>query len=264
MSSAKPVPVGKRSRLLPDRIRGRDAGCPAPPAQIRTGALTHTAPTFGSDRGPRGHAVSFRPPVSRFLGSVSVPCFGLADSRRSPAFAPATPQRTVTALFAAFIATMPVSDFFAPYIIGLRLHAFPMRSLRFPVGTTRRPPRSQRGVYVRAWGLRRREVRLRLAIAAHPILPSTMRRASAHSDHISFGAQYPAHTCRYRRFTDTLTGIAARLAVNRRLAHPSFQGLSPLPLRPLRQLAWGTPILYCRMVRNGRLINMGISGTISV
>ena len=36
------------------RTRGRDAGCPAPPAQIRTCALTHTAPTFGSDRGPRG------------------------------------------------------------------------------------------------------------------------------------------------------------------------------------------------------------------
>ena len=36
------------------RFRGRDAGCPAPPAQIRTCALTHTAPTFGSDRGPRG------------------------------------------------------------------------------------------------------------------------------------------------------------------------------------------------------------------
>ena len=27
--------------------RGRNAGCPAPPAQIRTCALTHTAPTFG-------------------------------------------------------------------------------------------------------------------------------------------------------------------------------------------------------------------------
>ena len=154
----------------------------------------------------------------RFLGSVSDPCFGLADSRRSPALAPATPQRPVTALFAAFIATMPVSDFFAPFIIGLRHHAFPMRSLRLPDGTTRRPPRSQRGVYVRAWGLRRRDVRLRLAIAAHPILPSTMRRASAHSEHISFGAQYPAHSRRYRRFTDTLTGIAARLAVNRGLA----------------------------------------------
>ena len=33
-------------------VRGRDAGCPAPPAQIRTCALTHTAPTSGSDRGP--------------------------------------------------------------------------------------------------------------------------------------------------------------------------------------------------------------------
>ena len=27
--------------------RGRDTGCPAPPARIRTCALTHTAPTFG-------------------------------------------------------------------------------------------------------------------------------------------------------------------------------------------------------------------------
>ena len=33
-------------------LRGRDAGYPAPPAQIRTCALTHTAPTSGSDRGP--------------------------------------------------------------------------------------------------------------------------------------------------------------------------------------------------------------------
>ena len=167
-----------------------------------------------------GTAVSVRPPVSRFLGSVSDPCFGLADSRRSPALAPATPQRLVTPLFAAFIATMPVSDFFAPFIIGLRHHAFPMRSYRLPDRTTRRPPRSRRGVYVRAWGLRRREVRLHLAIAAHPILPSTMRTASAHSEHISFGPQYPAHSRRYRRFTDTLTGIAARLAVNRGSAHP--------------------------------------------
>ena len=180
--------AGKRGLVTPS-FQGTCTPCLLPVRlahQIRTCALTHTAPTFGSDRGPRGHAVSVRPPVSRFLGSVSDPCFGLADSRRSPALAPATPQRLVTALFAAFIATMPVSDFFAPYIIGLRHHAFPMRSYRLPDRTTRRPPRSRRGVYVRAWGLRRREVRLRLAIAAHPILPSTMRRASAHSEHISW------------------------------------------------------------------------------
>ena len=40
-------------------FRGRDAGCPAPPAQIRTCALTHTAPTFGSDRGPLGPPYPF-------------------------------------------------------------------------------------------------------------------------------------------------------------------------------------------------------------
>ena len=31
------------------RSRGRDAGCPAPPAQIRTCPLRHTAPTSGID-----------------------------------------------------------------------------------------------------------------------------------------------------------------------------------------------------------------------
>ena len=59
------------------------------------------------------------------------------------------------------------------------------------------------------------------------------------------------HTRRYRRFTDTLTGIAARLAVNRGSAHPSFQGLSPLPLR---QLAWRTLIL---IVAPQRILHQG-------
>ena len=35
------------------RSRGRDAGCPAPPAQIRTCPLRHTAPTSGNDGRPR-------------------------------------------------------------------------------------------------------------------------------------------------------------------------------------------------------------------
>ena len=87
--------AGKRGLVTPS-FQGTCTPCLLPVRlahQIRTCALTHTAPTFGSDRAPRGHAVSVRPPVSRFLGSVSDPCFGLADSRRSPALAPATPQR---------------------------------------------------------------------------------------------------------------------------------------------------------------------------
>ena len=58
-SSAAPCTTNRPSSpwvSLRHRFRGRDAGCPAPPAQIRTCALTHTAPTFGSDRDPRGDA----------------------------------------------------------------------------------------------------------------------------------------------------------------------------------------------------------------
>ena len=32
--------------IVDEQIRGRDAGCPAPPAQIRTCALTHPAPAL--------------------------------------------------------------------------------------------------------------------------------------------------------------------------------------------------------------------------
>ena len=74
------------------RSRGRDAGCPAPPAQIRTSALTHTAPTFGSDRSPLDRRIA-RPPGTPFPGTVSGPCCGLANSRWSWALAPPAPQR---------------------------------------------------------------------------------------------------------------------------------------------------------------------------
>ena len=183
---------------------------------------------YGSYLRDRGPLVSVRPPVSRFPGSVSGPCFGLADSRRSPALAPATPQRLVTArclhrYYAGVRLLRAVHH-------RLRLAAFPTRSHRLPARTTRT---SQ----VPAWGIRAclgsqtPRSPLRLAIAAHPMLPSTMRRASALRT-IS-DAQYPAHTHRYRRFTGTLTGTAARLAVNRGSAHPSFQGtftLTPPPV----------------------------------
>ena len=40
-------PGGKQVPNWERGDRGRNAGYPAPPAQIRTCALTHTAPTFG-------------------------------------------------------------------------------------------------------------------------------------------------------------------------------------------------------------------------
>ena len=109
------------------RTRGRDAGCPAPPAQIRTCALTHTAPTSGSDRGPldrRIRSAAWYTELRHCVRSVLRPReFPLVTGLGSASSAAAR-----TALFAGFSATMPVSDFFGPFIIGLRPRAFPMRS----------------------------------------------------------------------------------------------------------------------------------------
>ncbi len=46
--------------------RGRDAGCPAPPAQIRTCPLGHPAPPLGSACGSADGKASFRPRVPEF------------------------------------------------------------------------------------------------------------------------------------------------------------------------------------------------------
>ena len=108
-------------------LRGRDAGYPAPPAQIRTCALTHTAPTSGSDRGPldrRIRSAAWYTELRHCVRSVLRPReFPLVTGLGSASSAAAR-----TALFPGFSATMPVSDFFGPFIIGLRPRAFPMRS----------------------------------------------------------------------------------------------------------------------------------------
>ena len=93
--------------------RGRDAGYPAPPAQIRAGALTHTAPAFGpttgvlSTRCAGSHAVVVgAPPVSRFPGAASGTCFGSSTSRWPRPFPPPTPPGSHSPLFAGFIGTI--------------------------------------------------------------------------------------------------------------------------------------------------------------
>ena len=50
LSLAMEIMVGPKEGAY---SRGRDAGCPAPPAQIRACPLRHTAPTSGSDGGSR-------------------------------------------------------------------------------------------------------------------------------------------------------------------------------------------------------------------
>ena len=101
----------RRTQCQPHR--GRDAGYPAPPAQIRAGALTHTAPAFGpttgvlSTRCAGSHAVVVgAPPVSRFPGAASGTCFGSSTSRWPRPFPPPTPPGSHSPLFAGFIGTI--------------------------------------------------------------------------------------------------------------------------------------------------------------
>ena len=156
--------AGRAARLLSGRIRsgfdpslprtgpaalcGRDAGCPAPPAQIRTCALTHTAPTFGSDRSPQDRRIRStawytvpRHCVRSVLWSRKFPLvMGLGSTSSATAR---------TALFASFSATMPMSD-------SIRAVHHRLTASRLPdavpavTGTTRRPPRSRHMTYVRA------------------------------------------------------------------------------------------------------------------
>ena len=130
------------------RSRGRDAGCTAPPAQIRTCALTHTAPTFGSDRSPLDRRIRStawytvpRHCVRSVLWSRKFPLvMGLGSTNSATAR---------TALFASFSATMPMSH-------SIRAVHHRLTASRLPdavpavTGTTRRPPRSRHMTYVRA------------------------------------------------------------------------------------------------------------------
>ena len=73
------VPEVSRERAVPARLPrprgddcGREAGCPAPPAQIRTCPLRHPAPPLGRASGSADGEASIRPRVSDFQpGPVS-------------------------------------------------------------------------------------------------------------------------------------------------------------------------------------------------
>ena len=89
----------RRKTVSPfDPNRGRDAGYPAPPAQIRAGALTHTAPASGQTSAALSATLPSRTPAwpsSRLChaipGTASGTCFGPLTSRWPRSFAPSTP-----------------------------------------------------------------------------------------------------------------------------------------------------------------------------
>ena len=217
---------------LRHRFRGRDAGCPAPPAQIRTCALTHTAPTFGSDRGPLGPPY----PLGRLCHGSPTRCSARALASRIPVgHRPWLRQLRSgslppCSLPSSLLCRCQTSSDRASSATAVCLpDAVP------PIARWDDPKTSQ----VPAWGVRA------CLGSQTPRSPTAPRHSGAPdvafdhekslgtSDHIIFDAQYPAHTRRYRRFTGTLTDTAARLAVNRGSAQPSFRGtftLTPPPV----------------------------------
>ena len=116
-----------------DPNRGRDAGYPAPPAQIRAGALTHTAPASGQTsaalsatcrlarlRGPQAACVTrTRHSVRYVLWPVDLPLAPVLRSIDSAG--------TLIPLFADFTATMTESDSSSPFVSGYDSSVFPSR-----------------------------------------------------------------------------------------------------------------------------------------
>ena len=117
----------------PARICAGGAGYPAPPAQIRAGALTHTAPASGQTsaalsatcrlarlRGPQAACVTrTRHSVRYVLWPVDLPLAPVLRSIDSAG--------TLIPLFADFTATMTESDSSSPFVSGYDSSVFPSR-----------------------------------------------------------------------------------------------------------------------------------------
>ena len=127
------TPFRRRAVSPFDPNRGRDAGYPAPPAQIRAGALTHTAPASGQTsaalsatcrlarlRGPQAACVTrTRHSVRYVLWPVDLPLAPVLRSIDSAG--------TLIPLFADFTATMTESDSSSPFVSGYDSSVFPSR-----------------------------------------------------------------------------------------------------------------------------------------
>ena len=231
---ARSFPVSRRfwrSLTIPNWsgcFRGRDAGCPAPPAQIRTCALTHTAPTFGSDRGPLGppypfgrrHGSPAQCPARALASRIPVGHQPWLQQLRSGSSPPCSLLssllcRCQTSSRRASSASAPCLPDAVPPIVrwdGPKTSQVPAWGVRACLGS--QTPRSPTAP--RHYGA--------------PDVAFDHKKSLGTSNHIIFVAQYPAHTRRYRRFTGILTDTAARLAVDRGSAHPSiWRTFTPYP-----------------------------------
>ena len=97
--------------------RGRDAGCPTPPAQIRACPLRHTAPTSGMTAGRDARRIR-PPPVSRKPRLCVRSVFWWAEFPLVPPLRSTDSAESSPSLFARFSTTMGESDCFLSPLMG--------------------------------------------------------------------------------------------------------------------------------------------------
>ena len=123
-------------------------------------------------------AVCVPAPVTRVPGTAPGACVAGPHSPRPPPFAPLAPQRTRSALFAGFTATMAESDFSCPCIIGYDSSPSRCGPPAAQVWSDTRDPRFRRAPFARDVALDPGGTTMPRITASH-MLRSTMKTVSA-------------------------------------------------------------------------------------
>ena len=245
---------------VPHHNPGRDGRCRPPPGQIRTCALTHTAPPSGQTAPTRCRSRVAR--VTPNAGAVSRQCRASPASPPVRPFAPSTPPRVSTPLCS------PPSSLLWPDLI-----ARPRASTDYGIALSRCGP----GVATRRDKAEPSQVPV-LDVQAcvsslTPQSPTTARQKRRrrcclrpmgkprHSRLCIFSVlNSSAHLPRCRRFTARLATSRARLAELRGVAC-SF-AVEDLHLLPKHQLAWRTPLYVAITTRDtSRLLKKRLPGS---
>jgi hypothetical protein len=172
--------------------RGRDAGSPAPPAQILACGTTAPGSCLGCDaQTPKG---AYRTQSSAY-DRVSRPCVRpLVCSRTFPSASPGTPRL----LFGSFADTMGLSNSLHPCLTVVPLRCT-VRTWRCSPGQRKSLPGSAHSVSVHVRDLRPRQVCPLLAIAGGRVAFRVLG-ARRHPGLADCGAQYSACTFPCQRF----------------------------------------------------------------
>ena len=166
--------------------------------------MNRTCLSFRATRRTRSRPVDTLTPALR-PGRVSLPAFPLADPLPSNASA-----TTNVTLFDSFAGTTGSSDFRSSCIEGVPLTRSPHDP---PPTTATRDDRTSRfsrmESSVRAWVLRPRGVRHRLAITPMTMLPSAKGESAGTPNYMGSRGSIAPPTNPYQRFADALTDANA-------------------------------------------------------